>query len=69
MIIPNNALVNYGWNPFKLTYGVDALIPVEVEEPSPRVIFQAMSPESLKEEIDFFSKAREMEYIWEKTLK
>ena len=32
--------------PFKLTYRVDAMIPVEVEEPIPWVIFLAMSSQA-----------------------
>ena len=55
--------------PFKLTYGVDAMISVEIEGPSPRVIFQTMSSEALREEIDLSGKAREMAYIREKVLK
>ena len=45
------------------------MIPIKVEEPSPRVIFRAMSSESLKEEIDLSGKAKEMAHIWEKALK
>ena len=58
-----------GETPFKLTYGVDAMIPIEVGEPSPRVIFQSTSFESIREEIDLSSKAREMTHNREKALK
>ena len=55
-----------GETPFKLTYGVDAMIPVEVEEPSPWVIFLSMSSQVLWEEADLANEAREMAYIQEK---
>ena len=58
-----------GKTPFKLTFEVNAMIPVEVKEPSPRDIFQALNFEALQEEVDFSSKARKMAHIWEKVLK
>ena len=58
-----------GETPFKLTYREDAMIPMEVEEPSPRVIFWSTSSESIREEIDLSSEARKMAHIREKALK
>ena len=55
--------------PFKFIYEVDAMIPMEVGEPSPRIIFRYMSSESIREEIDLSSEAREMAHIREKALK
>ena len=43
MIISNNGSVDYGRTPFKLTYKVHAMIPIVVEEPILRVIFQVTS--------------------------
>ena len=42
---------------------------MEVEEPSPRVIFRAMSSHALWEETDLTSEAREMVHTQEKALK
>ena len=36
-----------GETPFKLTYEVDVMILIEVEEPSPRVIFRTTSSDDL----------------------
>ena len=58
-----------GETPFKLTYGVDAMILVEVEEPSPKVVFRGMNSSSLHEEADLSNKAKEMAHIQEKALK
>ena len=55
--------------PFKLTYGVDFIILVEVEELRPRVIFRSMSSQAFREEADLTNKAKEMSHIWEKALK
>ena len=63
MVISNNASSTTGETSFKLTYKVDALIQVEVEEPSLRVIFRAARSELLREEIDLSSEAREMAHI------
>ena len=54
---------------FKMTYGVETMIPMEVKEPSPSIIFQATSSYALWEEIDLTSEAREMAYMREKVLK
>ena len=54
---------------FKLAYEVDAIIPVEVGEPSPKVIFLNPSPQSMREELDLSNEAREMAYIKEQALK
>ena len=45
------------------------MIPVEVEEPSPRVIFRATSSQALRKEANLASKAKEMAYLREKVLK
>ena len=45
------------------------MILVEVQEPSPRVIFQTTSSEALREEIDLSDEAREMAHIQKKALK
>ena len=45
------------------------MVLVEVEEPIPRVIFQAMNLESLWEEAKLISEARKMAQVWEKALK
>ena len=58
-----------GESPFKLTYGMDAMIPVEVGEPSPRVIFRNPNSQSMREEINLSNEAREMTYIKEQALK
>ena len=39
------------------------MIPMEVEEPNPRVIFCATSSRALREKIDLTSEAREMAHI------
>ena len=52
-----------GESPFKLTYGVDAMIPIEVGEPSPRLIFRNTNSQSMREELDLSGEAREMAYI------
>ena len=58
-----------GKTPFKLTYGVDTMIPIEVEEPSPRVIFRVISSQALWEKADLTGEAREMTHIRKKALK
>ena len=55
-----------GKTPFKLTYRVDAMIPVEIEEPNPLVIFQSTSSNALREEADLTNEAKEMAHIWGK---
>ena len=55
--------------PFKLTYVVDTLIVVEVEEPSSRVVFQSMSSQALRKEIDLANEANEMDTSRKKALK
>ena len=45
------------------------MILVEVGEPGPRVIFQSMSSESIREEINLSNEAREMAHIRKKALK
>ena len=58
-----------GETPFKFTYGVDAMIPVKVEKPSPWVIFWSTSSQAFRKEADLANEAREMAHIWEKALK
>ena len=41
------------------------MILVKVDEPSPRVIFQNTSSQSIREEINLSNEAREMAYIRE----
>ena len=45
------------------------MIPMEVGEPSSRVIFRSTNLESIREEINLSSEAREMAHIREKALK
>ena len=45
------------------------MIPVEIEELSPQVMFQHTSSKSLREESDLTNEAREMAHIREKALK
>ena len=58
-----------GETPSKLSYEVDAMMLVELEEPSPRVILWATNSEALQEEVDLSSEAGEIVHIWEKSLK
>ena len=58
-----------GETPFKLSYGVDAMILVKVGELSSRVIFRSTSFESIREEIDLSNQIKEMAPIREKALK
>ena len=58
-----------GETPFKLTYRVDAMISVKVEELSPRVMFRHTSSSSLREESDLINEVRDMAHICEKALK
>ena len=55
-----------GETPFKLTYRVKAMIPIEVKEPSPRVMFQCTNSQALLEEADLANEAREMAHLQEK---
>ena len=45
------------------------MIPAEVEQPSPRILFRTTSSKALKEEVDLSGEAREMAHIREKALK
>ena len=58
-----------GETPFKLTYGVDTMRPVEVEELSPRVIFRQTDSTSFREESDLANKVKETTHIRESALK
>ncbi|XP_015938645.1 uncharacterized protein LOC107464228 [Arachis duranensis] len=52
--------------PFRLTYGVDAVIPVEIGEPSPRLLLKGVEETIEKDLID---EAREMAHLTEIALK
>ena len=69
MVLLNNPTVNYEWNSLKLTYRVDTMIQVKVEEPSLWVIFWPTSSEALGEEANLTNEAREMVHMQEKVLK
>ncbi|XP_025634534.1 uncharacterized protein [Arachis hypogaea] len=55
-----------GETPFRLTYGVDPIIPVEVGEPSPRLLLKGLEEAVEKYLID---EAREMAHLTEVALK
>ncbi|XP_015963087.1 uncharacterized protein LOC107487021 [Arachis duranensis] len=52
--------------PFRLTYGLDAVIPVEIGEPSPRLLLKGVGEAVEKDLID---EAREMAHLTETALK
>ncbi|XP_015937141.1 uncharacterized protein LOC107462965 [Arachis duranensis] len=52
--------------PFRLTYGVDAVIPVEIGEPSPRLLLKGVEETVEKDLID---EARKMAHLTETALK
>ncbi|XP_057756243.1 uncharacterized protein LOC130975465 [Arachis stenosperma] len=52
--------------PFRLTYGLDAVIPVEIGEPSPRLLLKGVGKTVEKDLID---EAREMAHLTETALK
>ncbi|XP_072072956.1 uncharacterized protein [Arachis hypogaea] len=52
--------------PFRLTYGVDAVIPVEIGEPSPRLLLKGVEEAVEK---DLIEEAREMAHLTETALK
>ncbi|XP_016199941.1 uncharacterized protein LOC107640950 [Arachis ipaensis] len=55
-----------GETPFRLTYGVDAIIPVEIGEPSPRLILGGIEEAVEK---DLADEAREMAHLSKTALK
>nr|XP_025703592.1 uncharacterized protein LOC112805418 [Arachis hypogaea] len=55
-----------GETPFRLTYGLDAVIPVEIGEPSPRLLLKGVGEAVEKDLID---EAREMAHLTETALK
>nr|XP_029147022.1 uncharacterized protein LOC114924956 [Arachis hypogaea] len=55
-----------GETPFRLTYGVDAVIPVEIGEPSPRLLIAGMSEGVEK---DLIEETREIAHLTETALK
>ncbi|XP_015969562.1 uncharacterized protein LOC107492997 [Arachis duranensis] len=60
-----------GETPFRLAYGVEAMIPVEVSEQSPRIIFydKVGNIQGHKEELELLLEIREQAQIREATLK
>ncbi|XP_072052241.1 uncharacterized protein [Arachis hypogaea] len=52
--------------PFRLTYGLDAVIPVEIGEPSPRLLLKGVEEAVEKDQID---EARKMAHLAETALK
>ncbi|RDY10138.1 Tf2-6, partial [Mucuna pruriens] len=60
-----------GETPFRLTYGSDAMIPVEIGEPSPRtVLFEsAGNEEELRANLDLLQEVQEIAHIKEYTAK
>ncbi|XP_025616822.1 uncharacterized protein [Arachis hypogaea] len=55
-----------GETPFRMTYGVDAMIPVEIGEPSPQLLLKGIEEAVEKDLID---EAREMAHLTEIVLK
>ncbi|XP_016168857.1 uncharacterized protein LOC107611447 [Arachis ipaensis] len=55
-----------GETPFRLTYGVDAMIPVEIGEPSPRLLLNGVEEAVEKDLVD---ETREMTHFSEVALK
>ncbi|XP_015935998.1 uncharacterized protein LOC107461957 [Arachis duranensis] len=55
-----------GETPFRLTYGLDAVIPVEIGEPSPRLLLKGVEEAVEKDLID---EVREMAHLTETALK
>nr|XP_025664515.1 uncharacterized protein LOC112762925 [Arachis hypogaea] len=55
-----------GETPFQLTYGVDAIIPVEIREPSPRLLLGGIEEAVEKDLVD---EAKEMAHLSETALK
>ncbi|XP_020972755.1 uncharacterized protein LOC110269324 [Arachis ipaensis] len=55
-----------GETPFRLTYGVDAMIPVEIGEPSPRLLLRRVEEAVEKDLVD---ETREMAHLSEVALK
>jgi hypothetical protein len=50
-----------GETPFRLVYGADAVIPVEIGEPSWRVMYTPSNNDALlREELDFVDEVREL---------
>ncbi|XP_057730674.1 uncharacterized protein LOC130946008 [Arachis stenosperma] len=60
-----------GESPFRLTYGMKAMIPIEVEEGSPRVILynEDTNSQAQREELDILPEVRERVRIREEAVK
>ncbi|XP_072060355.1 uncharacterized protein [Arachis hypogaea] len=66
MVIPNNTSNDHGETPFRLTYGVEAVIPVEIGDPSPRKTVGGNDEEA---ERDLINEERSIAHIKELALK
>ncbi|MCI87643.1 hypothetical protein A2U01_0108927, partial [Trifolium medium] len=61
-----------GETPFRLAYGIEAVIPVEIGEPSRRTeqpLDEEMNDEALREELDLVEEIRTGASLQEATLK
>ncbi|XP_072087294.1 uncharacterized protein [Arachis hypogaea] len=66
MVLPNNRQSATGETPFRLTYEIDAVIPVEIGEPSPRLLLAGVDEVVEK---DLVEEMREMAHLSETALK
>ena len=72
MGLPHDAPLTTGETPFQLTYGAEAVIPVEIMEPSRRMEMhfdEEMNDEALREELDLVEEIRSGAALHEATLK
>ena len=72
MGLPHNAHSTTGETPFFLTYGTEAIIPVEIIEPSRRTkmpLDEEMNDEALRDELDLVEEIRSGAALCEATLK
>ncbi|XP_015931577.1 uncharacterized protein LOC107457906 [Arachis duranensis] len=66
LVLPYNQTIIYRINSLSLTYGLDALILVEIGEPSPRLLLKGVEEAVEKDLID---EVREMAHLMETALK
>ncbi|XP_072077958.1 uncharacterized protein [Arachis hypogaea] len=66
MVISNNPQTATGETPFRLTYGVEAVIPVEIGDPSPRRMVRGHDEEA---ERDLTNEVRSIAHIRKLALK
>ncbi|XP_072060205.1 uncharacterized protein [Arachis hypogaea] len=66
MVIQNHPQSSTSETPYWLTYGVDAVIPVEIGEPSPRLLLEGGS-EAIEK--DLADETREMAHLTEAAIK